>query len=433
MLKKKLLTTILLVALLSSVSLFASGSSEESSTKNKEINIWSFNLSTDALKVVKEDIISKYEAENPGVTVTWQNIPYSGYREKLLTAAAGESLPDIFIDGYNMVGTYYSAGIIEDLTDKAENWSLWNEIDSSLTDLTYYEGDCYGLPFRTKVYPVIINTKIFKECGLDPENPPTTWSEAIEAGKKMLKVENGVVTRMGASGFRNASSVVRAFDLFVQQDGGNFLNEDGTPGFNDEHGLNAMKFLDDLYRVQLPEGAIALDESAVDAFVAGKAGMAVAGSYDAVQTALQTGNQEMREFTKVIPPFKSDNASGKQVSFFDGDMMYVSSASDNKDEAWDFITYFYQPDVFMQYVVANNVIPIYASQLDSQYMEEHPLLQGIMEMQKYGGSLAATPAYRSARSYLTDEIYKSIESGQSYQDTLDQSEKMWLREIEDLK
>jgi multiple sugar transport system substrate-binding protein len=317
--------------------------------------------------------------------VNWQNIPYDGYREKLLTAAAGQSLPDIFIDGYNMVGTYHSDGIIEDLTDKAENWSRWNEIDSSLTDLTYYDKKCYGLPFRTKVYPVVINTEIFKECGLDPDNPPETWSEALAAANKILKVENGVVTRMGSSGFTNTSDLTRGFDLFVQQDGGMFLNDDGTPAFNDVHGLHAVEFLDKLYRTQAPSGVAPLDESAVDAFIAGKSGMVVMRSYNSIETAFQTGNTKVAQFAKVIPPFKSDNVGGKPVSFFDGDMMYMSALSTHKDAAWDFMQYFYEPDVFMTYVQADKVVPIYQSQMDSDYMTSHPLLQGLMEMQKYGG------------------------------------------------
>jgi ABC-type glycerol-3-phosphate transport system substrate-binding protein len=238
---------------------------------------------------------------------------------------------------------------------------------------------------------------------------------------------------MGSSGFRTTSAFMRAFDLFVQQDGGSFLNEDGTPAFNNQHGINALEYLNKLYRTQAPAGAAPLDESAIDAFIAGKSGMAIMGSYDAVATALQTGNTEMQKFTKVIPPFKGNNSDGKPVSFFDGDMMFMSALSKHKQAAWDFIKYFYEPEVFMTYVEANKVVPIYRSQMNSEYMQSHPLLQGIMEMQKYGGTLAATPAYRSARGYLADEIEKTIESGQSAQKSLDNAEKAWLREIKDLK
>lgn len=431
MVKRKLMLVLLIAVLVTSF-VFATGS-KESSSDSKKVTIWSFNLSNDALKEVQSVIIADYKVENPNVTVEWQNIPYTGYREKLLTAAAGDSLPDVFIDGYNMLGTYQGAGIIENMQDYVSDWDRWEEIQASLRALTLFEGDSYGLPFRTKVYPVLINTKLFEENGLDPDNPPETWSEALAAAKKILRVENGVVTTMGSSGFKNTAALTRGFDLFVQQDGGNFLLEDGTPAFNDQHGLNALDYLKKLFNTQKPKGTAPLDETSVDAFVAGKSGIAVMSSYDAVQSALQTGSKDFNSFAKVIAPFRSDNPSGKPVSFFDGDMLYVSKKSPNKDAAWDFIKYFYEPDNFMTYVVANKVIPIYDSLMDSDYMNANPLLQDIMKMQQYGGKLASSAAYLSARNYLADEMEKTIEADQALQKTLDVSESRWLRSIEDLK
>ena len=87
----------------------------------------------------------------------------------------------------------------------------------------------------------------------------------------------------------------------------------------------------------------------------------------------------------------------------------------------------------MIYAQANKVIPIYESQMDSDYAKNTPMFEGLMEMQQYGGELPATPAYRSARSLLADEIEKTLFDGQSYKDTLSRSEELWLREIEELK
>ena len=176
-----------------------------------------------------------------------------------------------------------------------------------------------------------------------------------------------------------------------------------------------------------------LDETTVRAFIAGKAGISVMDSYDVLQIALQSGNKEFFEFTKVIKPFRSDRPDGKPVSLNDGDMMFVTNTSEVIDEAWSFIEYFYQPENFMTYAKANKVIPIYNSDMDSDYVKATPLFVELMEMQKYGGELPATPAYRSARAYLADEIEKAIYSGQSFKDTLNRSEEVWLREIKELQ
>ena len=426
---KKLLS-ILLILMSLPVLAFANGEKE---SEQKEVTIWSFNLSPDALAEVQDKIINVYQEDHPEVMINWQNIPYAGYREKLLTSAAGSALPDIFIDGFNMVGVYENAGIIEDLSDDLDNFDFWDEFTPSVVDLAKVGDKVYGVPFRLKVYPTIINTEIFEEVGLDPNDPPTTWDDMLYAAKKIFKAENGSVVRAGASNFYNQASMARTFDLLVQQDGGQLLDEDGYPAFNDEHGMNALKFLIELYNVEKPVGLAPIDETVNRVFVLGKAGISSTNSYDSIQSALQTGEDEIIAKTKVVMPMRSNNPSGKNVAMFDGDMAYLSSTSPVKAEALDFINYFYQPDNLIIYLKANKCVPFYAEHLNSSYMDEIPVYKELYKLQEYGGVLAKTAAYRAARGYLTEEIEKAIYEGQDLQETLDKAESRWLQEIEDMK
>ncbi|MFI3257113.1 MAG: extracellular solute-binding protein [Spirochaetales bacterium] len=421
---------VMLVALLSASVVFAMGSKEDSN----ELLIWSFTVTPDALAVVQEEIIEAYEAANPGVTVTWQNIPYDGYREKLLTAAAGGALPDIFVDGFNMVGKYKEAGVIADLTDDVLAWDGWNKISSSVRDLAEYDGSYWGFPFRTKIFPLIINTALFEQAGLDPNNPPETWSELLDAAEKLLIVENGVVVQQGIYSFYDAGTVTRTFELLIQQDGGEFIDSRGYPAFNNEHGMNALEMLVKLYVTEKPVGGVApLDETVTRSYPAGKAGMSLGLSYNSVEWALQLNNTEVIENTKVVIPTKSDNATGKPVAGVDGDMAYISAKSTKKDLAIDFLKYFYEPDNFLIYLEANKCLPLYEEHMDSDYMKSVPLFQGLFEMQKYGGAMPKTPAYLTARAYLHEEIEKAVFNGQDLQVTLDNAERRWLQEIEDMQ
>lgn len=426
---KKLLS-ILLILMSLPVLAFANGEKE---SEQKEVTIWSFNLSPDALAEVQDKIIDVYQENNPEVIINWQNIPYAGYREKLLTSAAGSALPDIFIDGFNMVGVYENAGIIEDLTDDLDSFDFWDKFTPSVVDLAKVGDKVYGVPFRLKVYPTIINTAIFEEVGLDPENPPVTWDDMLAAAKKIFKAENGSVVRAGASNFYNQASMARTFDILVQQDGGQLLDEEGNPAFNDEHGMNALKFLIELYNVEKPVGLAPIDETVNRVFVLGKAGISTTNSYDSIQSALQTGEEDIIAKTKVVMPMKSNNPSGKPVAMFDGDMAYISSTTSVKAEALDFINYFYQPDNLLVYLKANKCVPFYAEHLDSEYMNELPVYKDLYRFQEYGGVLAKTAAYRAARGYLCEEIEKAIYEGQGLQETLDKAESRWLQEIEDMK
>ncbi len=42
-----------------------------------------------------EDIIARYEAENPGVKIDWKDIPDTTLREQFLAAAAAGDVPDV--------------------------------------------------------------------------------------------------------------------------------------------------------------------------------------------------------------------------------------------------------------------------------------------------------------------------------------------------
>jgi sn-glycerol 3-phosphate transport system substrate-binding protein len=61
-----------------------------------------------------------------------------------------------------------------------------------------FEGKVYGIPFQRSTPVFYYNVEAFREAGLDPDNPPKTWDEMVEMGKKLVvKDANGNVTRWG--------------------------------------------------------------------------------------------------------------------------------------------------------------------------------------------------------------------------------------------
>ena len=61
-----------------------------------------------------------------------------------------------------------------------------------------YKGKQYGQAITSLGWLMYYNKKIFREVGLDPENPPKTVKELEEAYKKIMKEdENGNLLRIG--------------------------------------------------------------------------------------------------------------------------------------------------------------------------------------------------------------------------------------------
>ncbi|MFN3671246.1 MAG: ABC transporter substrate-binding protein [Bosea sp. (in: a-proteobacteria)] len=67
-------------------------------------------------------------------------------------------------------------------------------------------GKTWGIPFQRSTVVLYWNKELFKEAGLDPEKPPTSWAEQLEFARKLTKKDAaGNVTQWGiqipSSGF----------------------------------------------------------------------------------------------------------------------------------------------------------------------------------------------------------------------------------------
>ena len=90
---------------------------------------------------------------------------------------------------------------------------------------SYVDGKIYSIPFQRSTMVLYYNKDAFKEVGLDPEAPPTTWEELAEYGQKLTN--DG---RYGVGIALNSGSAQWAFTGFCLQnstDGQNLMSEDG--------------------------------------------------------------------------------------------------------------------------------------------------------------------------------------------------------------
>ncbi len=46
-------------------------------------------------------------------------------------------------------------------------------------------GKTWGIPFQRSTIVMYYNKDLFKQAGLDPEQPPTTWDEMVAMGKQL--------------------------------------------------------------------------------------------------------------------------------------------------------------------------------------------------------------------------------------------------------
>ena len=202
--------------------------------KNK-LTIWeSYN---DEEHKVFMKIVEKFQAQNPGVKIEIQRIPFNGMEQKILTALAAKNAPDIARVDYAFVAKLADKNAIISL-DMADIGNLKDELMEAALYSNYYKGKFYGLPDQTTCIALFYNKDIFRKKGI--KHPPRTWDEFIEIGKK---ITDGSVYAFGMH-----NSLWWTFPFF-NTFGAKFLSEDGARCLLDSpEAIKAFSLKVDLYR-----------------------------------------------------------------------------------------------------------------------------------------------------------------------------------------
>ncbi|MDR4481962.1 MAG: extracellular solute-binding protein, partial [Nitrospirales bacterium] len=90
-----------------------------------EIKFWSMGREGE----IVPELLKEFEPENPGVRVIVQQIPWTSAHEKLLTAFAGDALPDVAQMGNTWIAEFAALDAVAGLDEMAGASSVIKEED----------------------------------------------------------------------------------------------------------------------------------------------------------------------------------------------------------------------------------------------------------------------------------------------------------------
>ena len=179
--------TVLLVFLFVCGSVFAAGGAEEAASAEEgpvTIEFW-YSVGGNPQEATKV-LTDRFNASQDEVFV---NAVYSGSYEdttqKLLAAVVADSTPDVAQMAMALTAEFIDNGYFEGLNryfEKDPTVDKDDYVDGEL-DLLTFNGDVYGMPYNWSNPLMYYNKDLFRQAGLDPEDPPTTWAEVAEAAK----------------------------------------------------------------------------------------------------------------------------------------------------------------------------------------------------------------------------------------------------------
>ena len=363
-------------------------------------------------------LVSDFNAKHPDIHVTPSYTgSYDDTNLKTHAAIQAGHSPAVVLMSANFVREYVITGDAISLdpfikadgqTDEQYMDRFWPALRINAEE----NGQVYGIPYQNSTPVLYYNEAAFREVGLDPDHPPTTWAEWVEDAKKLTKRDGTNTTRWGLEIVSSYDTLGWLVSGLTMSNGGQYYDQawGGEVYYNQPSTLGAVQFLDDLvhkHRV-MPEGVT--DPNAVgSAFFSGRAAMIVNST-----GALGFVRDNMKQPYRVafIP-----RAIRNAVPIGGGSLIIPKGNSPEREKAaWTFINEMTSPAIsggwsrFTGYFAPNR--HAYEMPEMQSYLNEHPDAKVALDQLQYAQPWFATYATVAVRKAMEDQV-QSVLSGRT--------------------
>jgi multiple sugar transport system substrate-binding protein len=317
-----------------------SSSKKKSADKNGDVTLSVVSLKPGSEKAAFDTFnaqVKIFETQNPHIKI--QPREYEWKATTFAAQLAGGTLPTVFTIPFTDGKSLIERQQVADLNKQFKALSYANNFNPKVLDAgKAANGDVYALPTEAYGVGLEYNRTLFKQAGLDPEKPPTTWDE-IRADAKQIADKTG---QAGYAEMTQNATGGWMLTTLTYALGGRMESADGkTATLNNPQTKAALQKLHDMRWSDKSMGSNFLYDwgSINQAFAAGKIGMYMGGS-DVYTSLVQQNNIKPDDYGLAALPLDSSSDAGILGG---GTLAAVSTkASDaQKDAAMKWIDFYY--------------------------------------------------------------------------------------------
>lgn len=354
--KKKVLSVLLSVAMMSTLLVGCGGGDSADSTNapaddggssdssndtaaasdGAEEITWMFwddlNATEDLISIGYKDVVDRFNKDYEGkyhVTPITTNL--EEYYTKLNALVASNETPDCFIvsPGPNL-DVYVDPGVAADLTDdlKADGWlDTFNGGEGAFSQQTY-DGKIYAVPLNIAAACVFYNTEMFEKAGIS--TMPTDWDSFIDACDKLQAA--GYTPLSISAGTAWCLSMLAGY--LCDAEGVDLDAIDaGTAHWTDANVVAAANKMLELSKYFQPTAAGDTNDVATANFYNEEAAMLIQGSWAIAQI-----NGSNPDFEDKCGVFAFPGTNGRVIA--KSDSLAMSANTEHKDAVLAFMKYF---------------------------------------------------------------------------------------------
>lgn len=285
-----------------------------------------------------QEIIARFEDENPDILVQLEAVAGRDYYTRLLTQIAAGDAPDIMQIGDDAVPRFVGAGAflpLGDFIDGAYPLDTSMYLPGMLAP-GQWEGQQWLLPKDFSPLGVYYNKAIFDEYDVEYPQDGWTWADFLATAMELTKDTDGD----GATdlwGAQLTANWTTGFEYFVAAAGGSLISEDGTQfvGYMDSpETIAAVQYFADLYneyQVAPPPADFSLWAGGNAEFENGQAAMRLFGRWP------QAG---LKENPNVDLGLVGVPAGEKRANILFWGGFGIFSGTEHPEAAWRFLSFY---------------------------------------------------------------------------------------------
>ncbi len=352
-------------------------------------------------------LVEEFQKQNPDIKVKLEITTADGLPQRILTTLQSGAAPDLIDVAHGWINGY------------AQN-KLLTQVDDVLTDRADYvsagldygtlNGSLWAIPYRVESHAIIFNKQHFRDAGLDPENPPKTWTELTKAAQALTK--NGRYGFAITGGGEVGNTIFRSLP-FVWMKGGDMISADQkTATINQPAAVEAVKFYTDMFTQLKVSPASTLENDGTAnrrLFIAGTVSMYQSGQFDV--TSIKKENPQIEVGAMAIP----HPEGAKTASIIGGWSLVIPAHAKNPTDAKTLLKFLAEAK---NQAALTDTFPARNSGMNAERFQD-PLLNPFKDMLAYGRALPANRNWVQISQAYFDGIQRILLGDEDVQEAMD--------------
>jgi len=353
-----------------------------------EITIWAMGNEGEVL----DQLATKFEDENPDVTVNVTAVPWESAHDRIATSIAGGETPDISMLGTTWVGEFAATGALEPTPEGLVEPSDFFE---GSWGTAVVDDVAYGVPWYVDTRVLYYRTDMAEAAGVEA---PTTWEEA----KTFFAALQGEGAKSGVSlppgGFDSWQYIAPN----AWQDGGDILSEDGSEfTFDTAAWKEAFEYYNSYFDEGIAEPTRFETGEIEQEFIDGTVGAFYSGPFHVGLLREQGGEDFADKFAVAMVPGESS-----RTSFTGGGNLAVFNDSENRDASWKFVRWLSEPETQIEWYGISTDLPSTTAAFEDPQFADDPYLSVFAEQLADSKAPPAIPTWAQVSAVIDQELEK---------------------------